>query len=65
MSTPGGSCNARRVAPCAGAWIEMYLALTMVRIWHVAPCAGAWIEIFPSRLLSIWKEGRPLRGGVD
>ena len=34
-----------QVAPCAGAWIEMYLALTMVRIWHVAPCAGAWIEI--------------------
>ena len=33
------------VAPCAGAWIEMLIAVRGRLIFVVAPCAGAWIEI--------------------
>ncbi len=35
------------VAPCAGAWIEMYLTWSAIVLAKVAPCAGAWIEMQP------------------
>ena len=34
-----------KVAPFAGAWIEMYRNSTSSTPRHVAPFAGAWIEI--------------------
>ena len=34
-----------RVAPCAGAWIEIFICLSQSVYNPVAPCAGAWIEI--------------------
>jgi len=37
--------QAIRVAPCAGAWIEMEQRLCVRLENLVAPCAGAWIEI--------------------
>ena len=33
------------VAPCAGAWIEIYVTHYCIKNINVAPCAGAWIEI--------------------
>ena len=35
----------KRVAPHAGAWIEILLFNTIVDFEPVAPHAGAWIEI--------------------
>ena len=35
-----------KVAPLAGAWIEMKQLFCMIRKSSVAPLAGAWIEIF-------------------
>ena len=36
----------QKVAPLAGAWIEIYAALNVDPLpQHVAPLAGAWIEI--------------------
>ena len=35
----------RRVAPHAGAWIEIQRGDGVVMAWSVAPHAGAWIEI--------------------
>ena len=34
-----------RVAPHAGAWIEMYKRIAYISTAFVAPHAGAWIEI--------------------
>ena len=34
-----------RVAPYAGAWIEICLMKVFLRLTNVAPYAGAWIEI--------------------
>ena len=53
------------VAPFAGAWIEISVAVTSVTFLSVAPFAGAWIEIQES-----WaqlKEGqcRSVRRSVD
>ena len=55
-----------RVAPFAGAWIEMLRK----RIWRkwieiVAPFAGAWIEIFGRSFHPHETQGRTLRGCVD
>ena len=33
------------VAPLAGAWIEISIALFLMELQTVAPLAGAWIEI--------------------
>ena len=33
------------VAPCAGAWIEIFSQENPPPPTSVAPCAGAWIEI--------------------
>ena len=33
------------VAPCAGAWVEISLVVTIRQVITVAPCAGAWVEI--------------------
>ena len=41
---------ALRVAPLAGAWIEMPVFAQGVSAKMVAPLAGAWIEILESRL---------------
>ena len=35
----------QRVAPYAGAWIEILLPSPYIQQYHVAPYAGAWIEI--------------------
>ena len=40
----------RYVAPHAGAWIEIIIALAFVPYQIVAPHAGAWIEISSSYL---------------
>ena len=37
--------RAQGVAPCAGAWVEIVMALTTAKNRDVAPCAGAWVEI--------------------
>ena len=34
------------VAPCTGAWIEIFRKAGPCRLCPVAPCTGAWIEIF-------------------
>ncbi|SPF49130.1 hypothetical protein SBF1_4320010 [Candidatus Desulfosporosinus infrequens] len=34
-----------KVAPYAGAWIEITNADFEVQVWTVAPYAGAWIEM--------------------
>ena len=56
----------KRVAPLAGAWIEiqslMELPATSIT---VAPLAGAWIEICCCAVDIDLRAGRPPRGGVD
>ena len=45
----------RRVAPLAGAWIEMIVSSSRSSAIVVAPLAGAWIEIqhaYPARGLN-------------
>ena len=37
--------TADRVAPLAGAWIEIVSQIFRSSAWIVAPLAGAWIEI--------------------
>ena len=44
------------VAPRAGAWIEIFLRLTLLEIKEVAPRAGAWIEML------VLEENRPVPG---
>ena len=39
------SCQENKVAPFAGAWIEIKLMEESSLIVKVAPFAGAWIEI--------------------
>ena len=54
-----------KVAPLAGAWIEMFVLSAFSVISPVAPLAGAWIEI----LYLIWTIPRDFsrspRGSVD
>lgn len=55
----------RRVAPHAGAWIEiMRLRCTNSNV-SVAPRAGAWIEMPPGAIVQIGITGRSPRGNVD
>ena len=44
---------ARKVAPLAGAWIEIIVLSLLDHLCIVAPLAGAWIEIV--------RFGRPFR----
>ena len=37
--------NDEKVAPLAGAWIEMFISSLFNNFILVAPLAGAWIEI--------------------
>ena len=62
-----GCCNRFHdyVAPCAGAWIEIFPCRRHPTHRCVAPCAGAWIEIIRSKFVSVAVPCRPLRGGVD
>ena len=43
-----------RVAPLAGAWIEIYRVATRTHLKRVAPLAGAWIEIVLD-CLNLWQ----------
>ena len=58
--------DARRVAPLAGAWIEMAAKRRKMRPNGVAPLAGAWIEIYMQSLFYfVWAVCRSPRGSVD
>ena len=55
-----------RVAPFAGAWIEMETVLVFPSCQNVAPFAGAWIEISCLGVtLGVGMSRRSLRGSVD
>ena len=41
-----------RVAPFAGAWIEIFMPISFRTALAVAPFAGAWIEMNPIRFAS-------------
>ena len=64
-------CTARaagigsRVAPFAGAWIEILLRVSQEEGIAVAPFAGAWIEIVEALYSFKIFDGRSLRGSVD
>ena len=51
-----------RVAPCAGAWIEIYSCFSPFGIFDVAPCAGAWIEILGATLRRVLPPVAPCAG---
>ena len=54
-----------KVAPFAGAWIEIVLnGLTKITN-IVAPFAGAWIEISVKEVIPVPRSRRSLRGSVD
>ena len=38
-----------KVAPLAGAWIEIRASAIAIAFFRVAPLAGAWIEIYAVR----------------
>ena len=40
-----GRDGKKYVAPCVGAWIEIFYVVYYKSINEVAPCVGAWIEI--------------------
>ena len=50
------------VAPFAGAWIEMFLAVEKWYGQRVAPFAGAWIEISFAQSLSAYPLVAPFAG---
>ena len=54
-----------QVAPFTGAWIEIYLAHWLVKLYDVAPFTGAWIEIISSILIILLAISRSLHGSVD
>ena len=54
-----------KVAPFAGAWIEIFSRILRDPKTGVAPFAGAWIEISVPRSWSAMSRCRSLRGGVD
>ena len=54
-----------KVAPFAGAWIEMVLLWCDAGAAGVAPIAGAWIEIMVQEAREIMSKSRSLRGSVD
>ena len=45
MTNTSGKAGGYKVAPFAGAWIEMLMGLNVGLNKAVAPFAGAWIEI--------------------
>ena len=51
-----------KVAPFAGAWIEIKDYTTTLTVEVVAPFAGAWIEIFPSLILAKVNAVAPFAG---
>ena len=51
-----------RVAPLAGAWIEMWRTIRSLMRVSVAPLAGAWIEIFSPLIYSTTASVAPLAG---
>ena len=55
---------AARVAPCAGAWVEMPCLRYSKPHFLVAPCAGAWVEIWKAASGIPRPFRRPLCGGV-
>ncbi len=55
----------RKVAPYAGAWIEIHSWILWLWYDKVAPYAGAWIEIKHEGYAVIKEECRSLRGSVD
>ena len=54
-----------KVAPFAGAWIEITNESPGKRGNNVAPFAGAWIEINTDDYFTDWYRSRSLRGSVD
>ena len=54
-----------KVAPLAGAWIEMFVLSAFSVISPVAPLAGAWIEIFQTMHKEMHGPSRSPRGSVD
>ena len=52
------------VAPCVGAWVEIWVICPRRRRENVAPCVGAWVEIELSERRRRGEPRRPLRGGV-
>ena len=65
LSTEALDKNGKIVAPCAGAWIEIWRTRRTAPVKPVAPCAGAWIEIGLFGIYAGTLMRRPLRGGVD
>ena len=55
----------QRVAPLAGAWIEILTSYKFGDGVLVAPLAGAWIEIIDKTEKLIELDGRSPRGSVD
>ena len=54
-----------KVAPLAGAWIEMWYAKYKNTSQLVAPLAGAWIEMNLDVLICSPESRRSPRGSVD
>ena len=54
----------RRVAPLAGAWVEIQSTAADEPTLNVAPLAGAWVEIPEPVLLSQGDVSRSPRGSV-
>ena len=54
-----------KVAPLAGAWIEIMNRQTLPGIRKVAPLAGAWIEMLSVAEQTSVETGRSPRGSVD
>ena len=65
LLTKGVKPSLSRVAPYAGAWIEIKKLLNSYKPDEVAPYAGAWIEIIDQGREAIIITGRTLRGCVD
>ena len=57
--------NFASVAPHAGAWIEIILAIRLLAKSRVAPHAGAWIEMSANGGNSTFGACRSPCGGVD
>ena len=55
----------QRVAPFAGAWIEILFGQLSQATAQVAPFAGAWIEIQAAAAIEQQANRRSLRGSVD
>ena len=50
MTTAVNALLEVRVAPHAGAWIEIIISRMPFSVFDVAPHAGAWIEMFVSNI---------------